>query len=496
MNQELLNFYKEYKDKVNAYHFALSTMYFDQATIAPKKGADYANTMTSILAGECFAYECNPENIKKIEELYASNDDQTTKKELELRLKALNEVASLPKETYIAYQKCVADCETVWHEAKQKQDYALFKPHLESVFKMLNEVLSYNKKPTSAYNKLLDQYQDGMTQEKYDVFFDKIKETLLPFIQKIKQEGKKIDDSILFTSFDIKKQEAFMEKIQDYLHVDRETCYMGTTEHPFTSSFSLQDARITTHYYENNVMSAILSTIHEYGHALYGLQVNPAFAATTLETNIGMALHESQSRFLENHIGRSRAFWEINYPLMQQYFSQLKSITLDEFMEMINITRCSLIRTEADELTYPIHILIRYELEKELFEGKLDFNNLDRVWADRYEQYLGVRPANDAEGILQDTHWSGASFGYFPTYAYGSAVAAQLYHQLCKDIDVEDALKNDFTKITKWLKEHVHQYGALKTIDEILIETTKEPFNPDYYINYLINKFSKIYGIQ
>lgn len=497
MNQQLLEFYKEYKDKVNAYNLALNTMYFDQATIAPKNGAPYANAMMSILAGEAFAYETDKDNMEKLETLYQSCTDPVMKKELQLRFKNLDEIRTLPKELYIKYRKCVADSETAWHDAKEKQDYSLFKPHLKQVYELLNEVLSYSNRKGSAYDKLLDQFQDGMTQAKYDRFFERIKKELLPFIKRIQNEGKNIDDSILFTSFDVEKQKLFMEDIQNFMQVNKDECYMGTTEHPFTSEFSAHDARITTHYYENNVMSAILSTIHEYGHALYGLQVNPDYEGTTLSSDIGMAIHESQSRFMENHIGRHPAFWEVNYPIMQKYFSQLKEVSLSQFIEMINISRCSLIRTEADELTYPIHILIRYELEKELFEGKLDFEHLNTVWADRYESYLGIRPNHDAEGILQDTHWSGASFGYFPTYAYGSAVAAQLYHTCQKEIDIEKTLKQkDFKVITEWLKQHVHKYGAFKTIDEMLIETTGEPFNPDYYIQYLIDKFSKVYKLN
>lgn len=494
--EQLLKFYDDYKEKVNAYRLALTTMYFDQATIAPKNGAAYANKMSSILAGEAFSFETNPDSIKKIEELYQKCEDPILKKELRLRLKDLEEVRVLPKDVYVSYHKCLSDSETAWHEAKTKKDYSLFKPHLKSVFEKQLEVLSYGGHKEHAYDVLLDRYQEGMKQKTYDSFFQKIKEQLLPFIQEISKHQEKINDDLFHQSYDLKQQEAFMQDLLSYLQVNPNTCHIALSEHPFTEEFSSQDARITTHYYEDNLMSAILSTIHEYGHALFGLQVNKDFEGTTLSHDIGMALHESQSRLMENHIGKHPAFWKANFPKLKTYFPQLNDLSFDSFIQMIHVSRPSLIRTEADELTYPIHILIRYELEKELFEGKIDLDRFDKIWADRYEAYLGIRPMNDAEGILQDTHWSTGAFGYFPTYAYGSAVAAQLYHQMQKDLDLDSILTNaQFEKIAEWLKDHIHQYGALKTIDELLVETTNEPFNPDYYINYLIEKYTKIYTL-
>ncbi|NBK97948.1 MAG: carboxypeptidase M32 [Erysipelotrichia bacterium] len=497
MNQDLLKFYEEYKAKTNAYALAMSTLYFDQATIAPKDGAYYANQAMAILAGENYSIATNPEAIKNIEQL-AKEEDLTPelKKELSLLLNDLEEERNVPKDVFVAFTKAVADSESAWQKAKAKKDYQIFKPYLKEVIEKQKEVLSYSKKAMTPYDILLDRFQLGMNSEKYDAFFDKIKSDLIPFIKTIQEKGKKIDDSLLFTKFDVKEQEKFMEELKQYMNVNTQECYMGTSEHPFTSFFSAHDVRITTHYYENNVMSAILSTIHEYGHALYGLQVNKAYDGTTLSNDIGFAMHESQSRFMENHIGRSKAFWQVNYPKLQSHFKQLEEVSLDQFMEMINVSYPSLIRTEADELTYPLHILIRYELEKEIFNENIDFETLDRLWADKYEQYLGIRPNDDSEGILQDMHWGAANLGYFPTYALGSAFAAQFYHQLEKEIDVESALKNnEFYKISDWLKTNIHQYGAFKDADTLLLEVTKEPFNPQYYIDYLIEKFKKVYHV-
>lgn len=497
MKEELLAFYKEYKARTNAYSLAMNVMYFDQATIAPKQGAKYANQAMSTLAGEHYSIATDPESIAKIEQLSKQEGiSPELKKELELLLNDLDEQRNVPKDVFVSFRKAVADSETAWHEAKEKKDYEIFKPYLKEVIEKQKEVLSYSKKDLMPYDILLDRFQLGMNMEKYDAFFDKVKEALIPLIKQIKEHGKKIDNSILFTKYDVKEQEAFMKELNQFMNVDATQCYMGTTEHPFTSFFSAHDVRITTHYYEQNLMSAILSTIHEYGHALYGLQVNDQYEGTTLSEDIGFAMHESQSRFMENHIGRSRAFWEVNYPKLQNHFDQLKEVTLDHFMEMINVSKPSLIRTEADELTYPLHIIIRYELEKKIFNEGINYDELDKMWADKYEEYLGIRPENDAEGILQDMHWGAANLGYFPTYALGSAFAAQFYHQMEKEIDVESALKNNqFEVIADWLKENIHIFGAYKDADQLMLDVTNEPFNPQYYIDYLTNKFKTVYNL-
>jgi carboxypeptidase Taq len=311
-------------------------------------------------------------------------------------------------------------------------------------------------------------------------------------------EGKNIDDAILHQKYDVEKQKEFMNEVMSYLKVNEKETYLGESAHPFTIFFSTNEARMTTHYYEDIISSAILSTVHEYGHALYSLQVDSKYDNTIFKDGIGMAMHESQSRFLENYVGRSKAFWEVHYPALQAKFPEhLSDVTFDQFYEMLHVAKPGFIRTEADELTYPIHILIRYELEKEIFDGTVDYENLDKMWNDKYEEYLGIRPDKDSKGILQDMHWSAANLGYFPTYALGSAYAAQFYNTLNKQMDVEAILREGkFEVIRDWLKENIHQYGAYLDADEILLKATGETFNPDYYINYLKEKYGSIYGIK
>lgn len=493
-------FYKDYLKILEAYTLATATMYSDQWTVAPRAGIPHSNEMMAILAQHAFEIENDPETIDKIKAYYERLEDGTLeKKEVKMRLDDLALSENVSSEEYGALSKAKSDAAYYWHEAKEKNNYELFKPYLIDLMEKNIAYMKHSPKYNghNIYDVFLDSYEPEMNQEKYDLFFDKIKKELVPLIQKIQKSGYIIDDTMMNTTFSVDRQEKFMHTIMNYLKVDSNRVSLGTTEHPFTNFLSHNDMRITTHYYPNRFLSAILSTVHEYGHALYGLQMDEAFEGTALNTNVGSAAHESQSRFLENHIGRSKAFWEANYPELIKQFPEFESIDLDTLISMINLTKPGLIRTEADELTYPLHILIRYELEKDIAEGKMDYDQLPQLWNDKYEEYLGIRPTNDKEGVLQDMHWSDGYLGYFPTYALGSAYAAQIYAAMEKEIDVEKVLKEDRMEIiTDWLKEHVHQYAGSKTMAQIVEEVSHEPFDPNYYIQYLKDKYTKLYHLE
>ena len=495
MNTDLKTFYKEYKDKVSAYEFAFTSLDFDISTIAPKDGNTFAIEMYSILEGDYFSYVTAPEHIEKIQALYESTEEPELKRELSLRLRSLHQISKLPKEVYIDFQKATAQGRQQWEKAKKEDDYQIFKPYLLDIIQKQREMMVYFNHEGSDYDYMLDQYEQGMTTEKYDVFFARVKEKLVPLIGRIHESGKKIDKSILEKPYDINGQKAFTEELKKILQINDNQCYISESAHPFCSFFSTNDVRFTTRYLPNYLTGAILATVHEYGHGLYALQVNPEYEKTTLSSEVGSGMHESQSRLLENHIGRSEGFWKVLYPKLQKLFpEQLGEVQLEQFMEMVNATEPSFIRVEADELTYPLHIMIRYELEKSIFDGTADLESLDTLWADKYEEYLGIRPETYEEGILQDIHWSSGYFGYFPTYALGSAFAAQFFHQMEKELDIEKLLEEDkFQEIAKWLKENIHQYGASMTHSELLLKVTGEDLNPDYYTDYLVKKYEGIY---
>ena len=271
---------------------------------------------------------------------------------------------------------------------------------------------------------------------------------------------------------------------------------MGVSMHPFTSGLSSNDVRVTTFYDEHNIASAIYSIVHEDGHAFYEHQMDRNFDGTILKA-VSSGMHESQSRLLENCIGRRKSFIKNYYPYLRSLYPEiLKDVSLEDFYKAVNASKPSFIRTDADELTYPIHILIRYELEKGLYDGTITSDDLDKKWADMYEKYLGIRPQSAKLGILQDIHWSDGSFGYFPTYALGSAVSAQIMHHLAKDMDIDTVLENgDIQKITDWLRDNFQKYGYLYDLDDLLKVTFDEGFDPHYYIDYLKDKYTKLYNL-
>lgn len=491
-------FYQDYLEVLNAYGQAIGTIYTDQYTIAPKKGAADASQVISILSRELLEKQNNPEMIAKIEAYYETlPEGSLEKEEIRRRLENINDTRTIPPQEYADFVKAMGDAQTKWLEAKEAKDYEQFKPYLKDLIEKQLHVATYSPRynPEKPYDAMLDQYEKGMNEEKYDEFFEVLREEIPPVIKAV-GEAEPIDDSLLSTPADVKLQEVLSEEILDYLQADRGKVYLSTTEHPFTNFLSHNDVRITTHYYPDALASAVLSTIHEYGHALYALQMDEDYDKTEL-ANPGMASHESQSRFLENHIGRSLSFWKAFYPKLQEKFPAYKDVPVEEFVRMLNASKPGLIRTEADELTYPMHILVRYDLEKQMANGTLDYDKLPELWADKYEEYLGIRPENDAEGVLQDMHWSAGNFGYFPTYALGSAYAVQLYEAMAKEIDVDKALEEgNFQIIQDWLRDNVQAKAATKTMAEIVEEVSGKPFDPHVYTNYLKDKYSRLYNLN
>ena len=494
---EYLTRFKDYQTKCNAYSLALSTIYYDSVTIAPKKGNDYRNEMAVILEGELYSYMNSSENIKLLEEMSKIDFDELTNKSIAQTYRHLQETCALPKDFFMKYQEATTNGYFTWQEAKLNNDYSAFAPTLKNLISLNKQKTKYIHPEMSCYDALLDHNEPGMSVKKYDVFFDLIKTRLLPFIKKLTTEGKIIDNSILNQSFPVSEQAKMMEILKQYMKYDPDECIMGVSEHPFTLPLSPHDARITTKYVEDNVMSSIFSIIHEYGHAQYMLHVNPEFDGSILARNMSNGMHESQSRLMENYLGKKKSFWVNNFNSLKKLFpGQLKSIELDEFIKYINVAVPSFIRTEADELTYPIHILIRYEIEKAIFNEDLDCDTLEQFWNDKMREYLGITPTDATTGILQDVHWSEGMFGYFPTYALGSAYAAQFFAQMEKELDVDNILsENKFEVIREWLEKNIHTYGSSLSANEIIHKLCGCEFDPNIYLDHLIEKYTAIYNL-
>lgn len=496
--EEKLQAYKDWIFKKSAYTMALAIIDIDKETVAPAGGNAYRDARSAFLAGELFSIETDPKILPILKDLKEDpNTDADTKRAASLYYDSIQKTVCIPKDEFVALEELKNTSYTKWLEAKKKNDYSIFEPYLKQLIAEKKKIYGYRNHTQSIYDQMLDDFEPGMNTQKYDAFFAQLKDALVPLIQKI-SSAKPIEDSYLFDVFPIEEQKKYMDHMLEYLHFDPSWGYQNETEHPFTSWTCENDCRTTTKYLQDNVMSALFSTIHEVGHAYYEHDVDPKYDGMILSEGISSGMHESQSRLCENYLGRSKAFWEYNYPSLQKQFpKQLKDVSLDAFMRAINVSKPSLVRTEADELTYPMHILIRYEIEKGLFDGTISVEGLDQTWANLYEKYLGVRPTNASEGILQDVHWSMGEFGYFPTYALGSAFAAQFVEKMREEIDVDDLLRNNhYDVVMSWLKEHIHQYGYRYDAEEIMKMATGKPFDVNIYITYLQDKYGKLYGVE
>ena len=495
MNKDKLELLKNWEFKYSAYGLALNTCYFDDETIAPKNGQDYRYARLAFMAGERHKIATDPEVGNLLKELKDDDLDEVNKRKVSLLIKNFEDMSKIPQKEFEEYTALTLKSSAVWQEAKKRADYSLFAPYLADLIAYQKRFAAYRNPQIAPYDVLLDDYEEGMTMADYDQFFELLKKEIVPLLHDV-QKAKAIDDSFLYLYYPRQKQLLLMEKIKDVLGFDASWGYMGESMHPFTCGFSQDDVRVTNAYDEHNIAAAIYSLVHEVGHAYYEHQIDKDYAGTVLK-NVSSGMHESQSRLLENYIGRRKKFIASFYPELVKLFPEnLGDVSLEAFWAAINVAKPSLIRTDADELTYPLHILIRYEIEKRLFNGELDTKNLNKVWNAYYKEYLGIEVPDDVRGILQDIHWSQGDFGYFPTYALGSAVAAQIVHKMADDIDIDDSIDSHISKITDYLGMHIQHYGALYPLQELLEKTSGEKFNPQYYIDYLKTKYRKLYNLD
>lgn len=492
--------FAELLEELNAIHAALTLFDWDNETLAPQNSSERTSRTMGVLSS-CYQRLLTGENTgKKIEEMKNQTNlcrkDKAIIRKLE---KEREKLKAIPEKEYRYFSELTAISASKWSQAKMENNFSLFAPVLSDIIKMKRKFASYQiKEGENPYDILLDEFEEGFTTEILDDFFERLKSEIIPLVKAVAEKNKicPVNAGFLFQKYDIEKQKKWSCWLAAYLGFDFSRGVLGESEHPFTTSLHKDDVRITTHYYENNLESAIFSTIHETGHALYELGNDDEVTQTPVSGG-SCGVHESQSRFYENILGRSRAFWKPLYPRLQKMFpKQLSEISFGQFLLAINRSEPGLIRTESDELTYCLHIIVRYELEKRLIAGELSVDALPEEWSKLYEEYLGITPENDAEGVLQDIHWAMGEFGYFPSYALGNAMASQIYHQMTKDLDVPGLLENqEMGKIAEYLRERIHKYGASKTMNEFLEDITGEPFNPQYYIDYLKKKYRGLYGL-
>jgi carboxypeptidase Taq len=491
-----------YLEKSMAFQTAKSLFEWDDQTLAPFEAADYTSKVVGILADEymkCLINDDVRKLIKKLkedkEQEKLTDNEKAIIKELD---KTYEQLESIPPNEYRAFNELSLVSNRAWTKAKKDNNYAYFSPYLKKIIEYKKKFAGYRaKKNQEPYEVLLGDFEECFGIKDLDIFFDKIKKEIIPLLKQVSKKSDTIDKNYNFLKYDTQKQKAFCKYLSGYMGFDFNRGVVAESAHPFTLQLHNHDVRITNKYNEDNLESAMFSIIHETGHALYEMNIDDSLTQTPVGTGASMGMHESQSRFFENIIGRSEAFWAPLYEkLVEAYPENLKSINLEHFIEGINKAEPSLIRTEADELSYPLHIIIRYEIEKMIFSGQADVDKLPELWNKKYQEYLGLTPENDAEGILQDTHWSFGEFGYFPSYAIGSAVASQLYAKIMDVMPVEKYLRDgNLTPIREFLRDMIHKYGATKNTNQILKDVTGEEFNADYYVDYLKNKYETLYGL-
>lgn len=499
MNQDFEKL-QMYLDKQAALQTAMVLLEWDNETLAPEEAIEKTANMIGILSEESFRCVVN-EEVKGLMAKLKEADDLSDKEAAIVRTlrKELDKLEKISPEEQREYSELVSKGQMAWQKAKAENDFEAFAPYLEKTVETLKRWNGYQKKEGQAlYDVSLYEYEEGFGIKELDVFFGKQKEVIVPLLAKVQQSKAQIDTDFVFRQYEPEKQKEFNRWLAAYLGFDFKKGVIAESEHPFTTNLHNSDVRITTHYYPDNLLSAIFSTIHETGHALYEMHVPDELTQTPVGGGASCGMHESQSRMYENMIGRSHAFWEPIFGKLKETFpEQLADVDLDAFVRATNSVKADLIRTESDELTYCLHIMVRYEAEKKLFEEDYPVSELPKLWNELYKEYLGVEPADNREGVLQDVHWAGGMFGYFPSYALGNAFAAQIYHTMSEQMDVSGLLRDgQLDKIADWLRDNVHKYGASKNAAEILQLATGESFNPDYYIQYLEEKYSALYQLD
>lgn len=500
MSNELETNFLNYVKKIMAYHEAIAVMGWDLRTGAPVKGMEQRSEVIGMLAEESFALSVSKEMETMLEQLETQKESLSpiTKAVYEHVKKEFDKNKKIPQNEYAAYVILQNKAESAWPLAKQKGDFKAFLPYLEQLVEANRKFVEYWGYDKHPYDTLLDMYEPGMTVEVLDRVFSQVKEAIVPLIKQISEQPP-VDTSFLTEYFSKDGQKQFSLDILKQMGYDFDAGRLDETTHPFATGINPGDVRVTTKYNEHDFTSAVFGTIHEGGHALYEQNISESLVGTPLCTGTSMGIHESQSLFFENLVGRNLHFWKKNYDLFKSYTNgQFDDVSIEEFYQAINQSKPSLIRIESDELTYPLHIIIRYEIEKGLFTGEIEPKDLETVWNEKYEQYLGVKPAHAGEGVLQDIHWAGGSFGYFPSYSLGLMYAAQLKHSMLKDLPNFDELleEGNIAPIKEWLTTHVHQYGAMKKPLEIIKDATNEELNPQYLIDYLEKKYKTIYQLD
>lgn len=497
---KLLEEFKNYLHEMNQYEHVVTLLYWDMKTNAPKLGQEAhieALTHFSTKSFEMSTADKLGEMLDGLAEESEFTALDVTWQFIVRRMKRdFDRNKRIPAEVYEAFVRAQAESGNAWEEAKNSSDFSVFAPHLKKMVEMTREIAGYTDPGVETYDALLNQYEEGMDSATIDRLFGELKQELIPLVQQILAKPQP-DDTAFHAYADPDAQKKVQWMLLDYIGFRRDAGAVGETEHPFTLNFSSKDVRVTNHYYETEPISAMFSAIHEGGHGIFEQNVNPEYDNTVAGSCCYMGIHESQSRFYENILGRNKNFWFPIYDKLGELLPQFREISLDDFYREINHVRNSFIRTEADEVTYCFHIILRYEMEKAIFRDGVSVEELPTLWNQKMQEYLQITPKNDAEGILQDMHWSDGSFGYFPSYLLGSIYDGMYLDTMEAELGSVDKLlaEGRIAEITKWLNEKIHQYGSTRTPKEVIEAVCGKEVSAEPLVRYFKKKYTEVYGL-
>lgn len=489
MNQ-ILNAYKP----MWSLNHAISLMGWDFETYMPRKGMEergVADSQLHLLHKDLLLnkdFVGLVESAKKLESL-----SDLEKGIVRVLNREITKQIKIPKELTEAESLERIRGNMAWRVAREKSDFRMYAPHLQKMIeikKQIAEKIGYEKHP---YDALLDSFEEELTVDELDNVFGALTPRLQKILKKLVDLGSPFlkESKLVKSKYDIRRVDELNHDILTLLQYDTKRFRMDVSTHPFTETMGLNDVRITTRYEGTDFKKSICSTIHEAGHALYDLQCDQSLSVTPLEGGSSLALHESQSRFWENIVGRSLPFIQLIAPLIRKQVSFANQATDEELYLYFNNVNADYIRVDADEVTYNLHIALRYEIEKKIFGDDLSVSEIPEFWNDRIEQLLGVRPTKDSQGALQDTHWSSGLFGYFPTYTLGNLVSAIIASKMRKDLEdyEEEIRRGNFKHIREWLRLKIHKYGSVYAPKVLLNKSLNEGYNPDYFVSYIETKY-------
>lgn len=481
---------------------AAALLSWDREVNMPRAGAPERIAQMTTLSSLIHRLSTSNEMGELIEsaaaELNGAPYDSNEASLIRLLRRTYADARKLPPE-YVARSAAVSgQAREAWVRARAEDDFGHFRPWLEQIVGLCQEMADYYGYEDERYDALLDKYETDMKTAEVRAIFESVKAELVPLREAIERSPVALDDSITHRAYEVDKQKEFARIIATAIGYDLERGHLGTVIHPFATSFSRNDARITTRWYPDFLNPSLFGTLHECGHAMYEQGTHADLARTPLARGTSLGIHESQSRMMENIVGRSRGFWQAHFPTLQRHFPEtLGDNTAEDFYRAINKTQPSLIRVEADELTYNFHIILRFELEQAMLNGDLAVADLPAAWNDKMRHLLGITPPNDREGCLQDVHWSRPSFGYFPTYALGNLYAAQFYETAVAQNPTiaEEMGQGKTTALLAWLRENIHQHGKKFTPGELVVRVTGQPLSHEAFMRYTWAKFGDLYAL-